>query len=159
MSFLERVLNSKRRKIEPPHEMYRDIAPGLRAYLLNDLTLRMERQDQEDPAAYAGEADRLFDDLIQRNARATALEEAGEIDQAIELYEQNVADCFDGTHPYDRLRFLYTVRKQPNDAIRVCQAFVDTADILLKLGAPHTALQPKRDQFKQWIAKLERSAK
>jgi hypothetical protein len=156
MNFLELVLNSKRRRLEPPQQMYTDIPLGLRAYLLNDLTLRMQRQEQGDPTAYGREADRIFKELFDRNARAKALEKSGETDHAINLYEQNVTDCFDGTYPYERLRVIYTEREQYGAAIRVCQAFVDTADILIKLGAPRTALQPKRKEFKEWIAELER---
>ncbi|MEM7348190.1 MAG: hypothetical protein AAF485_28505, partial [Chloroflexota bacterium] len=37
--------------------------------------------------------------------------------------EANITDKFIGKHPYNRLRIIYTKRKDYHNAIRVCQAF------------------------------------
>lgn len=62
--------------------------------------------------------------LIQctRNLQGKDLERLGRIDQAIILYEQNVAEGFIGEHPYNRLWIIYTRQKRYADAIRVCRA-------------------------------------
>lgn len=156
MSFLKRLLGEKKAKLKPPKQMYADSPPGVRAYLLNDLALQMSQQQKGKPLPYGREADRLHNTMFRRNERAIKHEKAGRIDQAIALYEQNVTDRFDGNHPYTRLRILYTKRKQYDQAIRVCQAFVDTADLLIGIGSPRGDLKPKRDKFQEWITKLER---
>jgi len=94
--------------------------------------------------------------MVERNLEGKSLESAGKLDKAIELYEANVADWFSGNHPYDRLRVIYTKRKQYAEAIRVCRAFVVVADTLLEQGSKRGDLTPKREKFIQWIAKLEK---
>ena len=63
--------------------------------------------------------------MIDRNEKARQLERAGKIEQAIALFEESVKDQFFGTFPYDRLRIIYTKLKRYEDAIRVCQAYMD----------------------------------
>jgi tetratricopeptide (TPR) repeat protein len=138
-----------------PQQLYTDAAPSLRAFLLNDLALKMAQARKGDPTPYGRESDRIFEKLFERNEKAIALERAGRIDDAIALYEANIADMFDGNHPYDRLRVLYSQRKQYAEALRVCQRFIEMADALLQLGSPRTDLRPKRDGFVEWCRKLE----
>jgi len=57
--------------------------------------------------------------MVERNNKGIKYEKKGKIDEAIELYEMNVKDEFDGTHPYDRLSIIYRKRKQYDDEIRV----------------------------------------
>jgi hypothetical protein len=61
-----------------------------------------------------------LDQMVDRNLRGTQLERAGREDAAIVLYEANVADGFDGDHPYDRLRAIHTRRKDLARALQVC---------------------------------------
>ncbi|MDA8186645.1 MAG: hypothetical protein M0T85_00695 [Dehalococcoidales bacterium] len=63
----------------------------------------------------------LYGVMGDRNLTGKELEKAGRIDEAIALYEANLTDCFEGTHPYERLRILYTKRKDYDNAIRVCR--------------------------------------
>jgi hypothetical protein len=70
--------------------------------------------------------------LVERNNLGSELERRGEIDQAIQLYEANIADCFNGTHPYERLRILYTRQGRYSDAVRVCESYFKMLDILDK---------------------------
>ncbi|MDI9549781.1 MAG: hypothetical protein QM346_19480 [Chloroflexota bacterium] len=70
--------------------------------------------------------------LVERNNLGSELERRGEIDQAIQLYEANIADCFNGTHPYERLRILYTRQGRYSDAVRVCESYFRMLDILDK---------------------------
>ena len=60
--------------------------------------------------------------MDERNRQAGEYERAGRVDQAIKLYEANVADGFSGTQPYRRLYKLYAKRKNFADAARVCYA-------------------------------------
>ena len=59
--------------------------------------------------------------MVDRNLRGKELEAKGKLDQAIPLYEANLVDRFVGTHPYERLRIIYTARKDYPNAIRVCE--------------------------------------
>ncbi len=100
--------------------------------------------------------------MLTRDKAGEKLERAGEIEQAIKLYERNVAvadDLFDDSsrsYPYERLRIIYTERKQYDDAIRVCQAFVDRVDMLLKCNISCPNLEAERDKFMEWIGDLEK---
>jgi len=61
----------------------------------------------------------IFDIMVDRNNKGIELEKKVDIESAIKLYEQNVADEFFGTHPYDRLVIIYRKRKQFDDEIRI----------------------------------------
>jgi tetratricopeptide (TPR) repeat protein len=100
----------------------------------------------------------LLDVMVDRNLNGKTLETQGEVDKAIALYEENVADLFDGSHPYDRLRVIYTKRNQLAEAIRVCRAYIEIDDMLLKEGSRRSDLNPKRDKFISWIDKLEKKS-
>lgn len=60
----------------------------------------------------------------RRNLIASRLEKLGRVDEAIPLYEANVEEDFDGSHPYDRLATIYRKREQLGDAIRVLEKAV-----------------------------------
>jgi len=60
----------------------------------------------------------------ERNLRGIELEKTGRIDEAISLYEQNVKERFDGSHPYTRLAVLYNRRKQYDKEIRALKKAV-----------------------------------
>jgi len=61
----------------------------------------------------------ILDIMVDRNNKGIELEKKGDIENAIKLYEQNAADEFFGTHPYDRLATIYRKRKQFDDEIRI----------------------------------------
>ncbi len=103
-------------------------------------------------------APHLLDVMVDRNLNGKTLETQGEVDKAIALYEENVSDLFDGDHPYERLRVIYTKRNKFAEAIRVCKNFVEIADMLLKEGSRRSDLKPKRDKFVRWIDKLEKKS-
>lgn len=69
----------------------------------------------------------IEDTLVDRNSKGVAFERAGKIERAIQLYEANVADEFDGSHPYNRLRIIYKSRDDYSNAIRVCNAYLSVA--------------------------------
>ena len=57
--------------------------------------------------------------IIDRNLKGVALEEQGDKEGAIQLYEQNVADEVDTPHPYGRLAAIYREEELVDDEIRV----------------------------------------
>jgi hypothetical protein len=66
-------------------------------------------------------ARKIEDVVVNRNMKGTRLEKSGNENRAIPLYEANVRDHFDGSHPYERLRILYAADRRYSDAIRVCE--------------------------------------
>ena len=64
------------------------------------------------------------DDFVSRNLTGIKLEKEGKVDEAIALYEANVAEKFDGSHPYNRLAIIYRKRKQLTDEIRVLESAI-----------------------------------
>lgn len=61
---------------------------------------------------------------VANNLSGIDAEKAGNIDEAIRLYEQNVASGFDGSHPYKRLSIIYRKQKRYDDEIRVLESAV-----------------------------------
>lgn len=58
---------------------------------------------------------------VERNLQAIEYEKNGNIEKAIELYELNIEENFDGTHPYERLSEIYLSAGQREDLIRVLE--------------------------------------
>lgn len=63
-------------------------------------------------------------ELVQNNLEGIRLEKLGRIDEAVELYEQNVKNKFDGDHPYERLRIIYSGEDRHDDVVRICQEYL-----------------------------------
>ena len=80
-------------------------------------------------SAYDGAARAIMDKVVDRNLKGIEYEKAGKEAAAIKLYEANVSDGFDGSHPYERLRIIYTGKKKYKGAMRVCCAFIDNKSI------------------------------
>lgn len=110
----------------------------------------------EERQAISSVWDKIFGVMVDRNLKGKALEKEGRVDEAIALYEQNVEDWFEGGHPYDRLRIIYTKRGRVADAIRVCDAFVAVTDELIALGVRRSDSYhlAKRQKFAKWAEKL-----
>jgi len=62
---------------------------------------------------------KIPNDPVERNLQGKELEKAGEIEKAIEFYEKNIEEKFEGNHPYDRLAIIYRKRKEYQEEIRV----------------------------------------
>jgi len=124
-------------------------------YLLDWENRKLSFEEKE---ASMNVASRLLDIMVDRNLRGKTLEAQGEEDKAILLYEENVSDLFGGDYPYDRLRVIYTKRKQLTEAIRVCRTFIEITDLLIKKSSGRSDLNPKRERFISWIEKLEKKS-
>ena len=139
--------------------LYRDLRPGLREYLLRaHLPVRSRRGIGAEIDARLIEADRICDMLGQRHMRAYHAEKQGREQEAIHLYEQNVADGDLSTLSYTRLRLLYIKQKRYHDAMRVCEAYLRTLDELAECDPdlPQWAIINRR-RFAQHIADLRLS--
>jgi tetratricopeptide (TPR) repeat protein len=56
-----------------------------------------------------------------RNSKGIELEKECQVDKAIELYEKNIEEESDGTHPYTRLAIIYRKKGLLKDEIRVLE--------------------------------------
>src|ERR1700722_8392335 len=79
-------------------------------------------QELRKPPAAGPDSD--FPRCVDRNLKGIELEKKGHTAPAVRLYEANIADQFDGSHPYERLRILYARQHRWADAIRVCEAYI-----------------------------------
>jgi tetratricopeptide (TPR) repeat protein len=61
----------------------------------------------------------LLEAQTARNLEGLAAEQAGRLDEAIALYERNVAEGFPGDLPYGRLVAMYERRQAYDEAERV----------------------------------------
>jgi Flp pilus assembly protein TadD len=60
-----------------------------------------------------------LEEQTRRNLDGMDLERAGEVERAVELYERNVAEGFEGDWPYGRLVAHYEKRGRFDEAERV----------------------------------------
>ena len=74
------------------------------------------------------EIGRIENKWVTRNSKGIDLEKKCKVDKAIELYEKNIEEEFDGTHPYIRLAIIYRKKGLLKDEIRV----LEKAKIILK---------------------------
>ncbi len=65
------------------------------------------------------------DIIVERNLKGKELEKQGDIEGAIRLYEQNVADKADVPFPYNRLVIIYRKQKRLDDEIRVLEKAIN----------------------------------
>jgi len=146
----------------PPREIFAEYPTGIRMVLLLHYDdNRPEADYMNDVVPYHSESSRIEQTIVDRNLQGAQLEKEGRLDDAIRLYEANIADCVDTPHPYHRLRVIYSKRKQFEEAIRVCEAYVSASKqlrdaILVEYGDKNLATQlgnPLR--FPEWIEKLQ----
>lgn len=70
---------------------------------------------------------RGYEDALLRNTEAQRAEERGDVEEAVRLYEQSVAEGFVGAHPYERLAALREQQRDPAGALRVTEAYLTLA--------------------------------
>jgi len=87
--------------------------------------------------------EKMFEKQAERNLTAHELEKVRKIDEAIELYEQNVEENFIGSHSYKRLAIIYGKRGQIEEEIRV----IEKAISVFKKDN-------KQEQFKTRLGKI-----
>ena len=67
----------------------------------------------------------LLEAQTARNLEGLAAEQAGRVDEAIALYERNVAEGFAGDLPFGRLVAIYERREALDDAERVLRRAIE----------------------------------
>ncbi len=85
-------------------------------------------------------------EAIDRNLRGRDLEKRGNITDAIESYELNVAYGFEGDFPYYRLRVIYSRQRRYSDVIRVLEKAIDVFD--RKVSPTRPDRLPKLEKFR-----------
>ena len=60
-----------------------------------------------------------------RNLEGMELERAGRTDEAVALYEQNLAEGFEGDWPYGRLVAIYERRGEPERAVQALERAIE----------------------------------
>jgi len=93
--------------------------------------------------------------MVDKNNKGIELEKKGDIENAIKLYEQNVADEFFGTHPYDRLAISYRKRKQFDDEIRILKRKILIFEKINQEGLHHFLEHCLKDYPKELIEKAK----
>ncbi|AUJ87384.1 hypothetical protein CXM95_15930 [Enterococcus sp. CR-Ec1] len=83
---------------------------------------------------------------MENNLTGRELEKSGKIDEAIELYERNVSDRFEGNYPYDRLAIIYRKRRDYDNEIRVLRTAVEVFE---NNQSMRKDISPKIDRFKK----------
>lgn len=89
---------------------------------------------------------------VSRNLSGIECEKQGDIQKAIELYEQNAAECFEGTHPYDRLAVIYRRQKLYKDEIRVLEQAINVFENKAYIGLEDMS---KLQRFKERLEKAK----
>lgn len=96
-----------------------------RQIIYNDLLkISIKNRDPDEMEAFSEVGRELMTVVVDRNFTGKQYEKSGHIDEVLALYEANVTDQIEGSHPYERLRIIYTKRKQYDDAIRVCEQYL-----------------------------------
>ena len=115
--------------------------------------------DEEERERIGTEEDPLrnFEAVMQRNEEAERAVHNGDPERAIQLYETSIAEEFVGSHPYERLASLYERRRNPAEALRVCEAFTKlAASGKMPRGAQRSA-DRKLPEFEARIERYRRS--
>lgn len=102
-------------------EMIKAIAKGEKYYSITEEEYRttLENYDKHNKQEQA-----LFK-CAELNNKGMAQEKSGNIDLAIETYEENIKGGYPATHSYDRLMILYRKRKDYQNELRVIDAALE----------------------------------
>jgi len=96
---------------------------------------------------------KIPNDPVERNLQGKEFEKAGEIEKAIELYEKNVEEKFEGNHPYDRLAIIYRKRREYQEEIRVLNQAISVFE-KEKIKSKRQDIDSKLIKFKERLAKV-----
>lgn len=139
-------INKQSKRSTLPRAYWETVADEIIAGRLAVLEIEKGQNPNVPLGWYDVSSDAALQYLVARNNKGIEREKAGDIDGAMFLYEVSVADAFFGSHPYDRLRILYTRARQYDEALRVCQDYLALPD------RPHGQ---NKSHFAEWVNKLE----
>ena len=95
--------------------------------------------------------ERIFEIQVNRNLEGIKFEKKGEIEKAIRLYEKNVEEDFEGSHPYDRLAVIYRKRGEYVEEIRVLREAIFVFEN--KVHSGRMDKEPKLQKFQERLEK------
>lgn len=102
---------------------------------------------------FSHEAASLSDPLGATLSHATDEEQAGNINKAVQLYEELGDNGFLGSMPYDRLRIIYTKQGSYLEAIRICKRYIEVMQRVENYW-PQYASTKQISQYQDHIKKL-----
>lgn len=88
--------------------------------------------------------------FLELNLKGKEFEKVGQIDEAIQIYEENIANCFTGSFPYNRLAIIYRKRKDYNNEIRILQKAIGVFE---ELSDSRADKAPKLEGFSERMRK------
>jgi DNA polymerase-3 subunit epsilon len=91
---------------------------------------------------------------VDRNLLGIELERANRIDEAIQCYQANVRDGFEGSHSYERLATIFHGRHDPTSEIAVLKRAVD---IYSQLNGD-SVMNAKLEKFRKRLDRVSRRA-
>jgi len=97
---------------------------------------------------------KIENNMINRNLKGRELEKECKIDEAIELYEKNIKEEFDGNYPYERLAIIYSKKGLLEDEIRVLEKAVWVFENIVYKNRSDRL--PKTDRFKKRLEKANK---
>lgn len=77
---------------------------------------------------YSEITNNILTTFSDRNLKGIQLEKEGNVDEAIKLYEKNVSEEFDGSHPYERLAIIYKRKGLIDEEIKILKTAKDRID-------------------------------
>lgn len=89
---------------------------------------------------------------LQRNLLGIEFEKLNEIEEAVNLYERNISDNCEGSHPYNRLAIIYRKFKLYEDEKRVLEKAVYVFENLV--DEKRADRIPKLEKFKERLEKV-----
>jgi len=97
---------------------------------------------------------KIENNFVNRNLKGAELEKEFKIDEAIELYEKNIKEEFDGNYPYERLAIIYSKKGLLEDEIRVIEKAVWVFENIVYKSRSDRL--PKLDRFKKRLEKANK---
>ena len=87
---------------------------------------------------------------------AEQYEKKGKIKKAIQIYWELVNHNQMGRRPYDRLRILYAKQKDWNNAVKICQKFINAVNSGNNQFL-HPGYRVTVKKYEDWIRKYEKN--
>lgn len=94
-----------------------------------------------------------FQKQVERNLLGKKFEKNGEIELAIQEYEKNILEKFEGNFPYDRLAIIYHKRGDYKNETRVLIKAIETFE-RLKETTLRKDIDFKLERFRKRLKKV-----
>lgn len=131
----------------PKQDYY--VAKATEAILNGQNTISIPEEDYEEAKQVLSErqkADERLASVAGRNTDGIQLEKEGRVEEAIALYENNIADGYPATHSFDRLMKIYRKQKDYENEVRVIRRAIEVFSLENKKRAKHSIEQmPKKE--------------